>query len=53
MNSLSDNVRNLKEKSHGLVLQFNPLLNYVAESNGPIARYTIFYLDKLAIFATS
>ena len=38
MNSLSDSVRALKEKSHGLVLQFNPFFNHVSESNAPISK---------------
>lgn len=38
MHSLTDTIRTLKDKSHGLLIHFNPLFTYVSEANAPIAK---------------
>jgi hypothetical protein len=38
MASLTATIATLKEKSHGLVIQFNPFFNHIADSNSPIAK---------------
>lgn len=38
VNSLTANIKNLKEKTHGLVIQFNPFFNHIADSNTPLAK---------------
>ena len=38
MNTLSSSIKALRDKSHGLVVQFNPLFNIVAESGVSYAK---------------
>jgi hypothetical protein len=38
MNILSSSIKALREKSHGLVVQFNPLFNIVAESGASYSK---------------
>ena len=45
MHSLTAAIRNLREKSHGLVVHFNPLFNSI-DPNAPVAKYYRSHLDK-------
>lgn len=51
MHSLSDAIRSLREKSHGLVIHFNPLFNSI-DPNAPIAKYLSSHVDKLVTSGT-
>ena len=38
VNYLNDNVRRIKEKSHGLTVQFNPLFNKFSDTSDPLSK---------------
>jgi hypothetical protein len=50
---LNDNIKRIKQKSHGLAVLFNPLLNRFSEISDPVSRYFSLESDKWATSATS
>jgi seryl-tRNA synthetase len=51
MHALSDAIRALREKSHGLVVHFNPLFNSI-DPKAPVAKYPPSQLDMWASSGT-
>ena len=41
VNYLNDNVKKIRDKSHGLAVLFNPVLNRLTDPSDPLAKYSL------------